>query len=356
MGIGFLHADRSKRCIQLHVSGEPGRGDCPGAVRGLPSAVGGGASCLGRRAKAAPPPPKAAANAPASPQGLANLKALEAKVRETVAKVTPAVVSVSGGSGVVVNSEGYVLTVAHVGRQAERNIMVVFPDGRRVRGVTLGNDEGVNAGMVKLPGPGPWPHVEMGSSEELKLGQWCLTLGYPMTFEQGKPPVVRIGRVLSNGRTETITDCTIMGGDSGAPLFSLEGKLIGIDTKCSPPLTYNIHVPIDRYRDEWDLLAGGQDFNSLTPAWTMLGVQVVEVAKELRIGCIAPRGEAEKAGLQPGNVLLTLAGQKLQQKDELAASIRKHRSGEEVEIEVRRGTETLKQQLTLGQNSIGRNP
>jgi serine protease Do len=299
---------------------------------------------------------KASVDVAATPQEIADLKAMEAKIRETVAKVTPAVVSVGGGSGVVVNSEGYVLTVAHVGQRAGYAITVVFPDGRRVRATTLGNDEGVDAGMVKLPGRGPWPSVEMGSSEDLKVGQWCLMLGYPVTFERGKPPVLRIGRVLSNGKTEVITDGAIMGGDSGAPLFSLDGKLIGIGSRCSPPLTDNIHVPVDRYRDEWDLLAKSQDFNSLTPDWTGLGLHVVEVAKELRIGVIAPHGAAEKAELHAGDVLLGFGGQKVQQKDELTAAIRKHRAGEEVEIEFRRGTETLKHQLTLGQTNSGRNP
>jgi serine protease Do len=291
-----------------------------------------------------------------SPQGIADLKALEAKIRETVAKVTPSVVSVSGGSGVVINSEGYVLSVAHLGGRAGRNLMVVFPNGRRARAVTLGNDEGVDAGMIKIVGEGPWPFVEMGTSKDLKLGQWCLTLGYPVTFDRGKPPLVRIGRVLANGQTEIITDGTIMGGDSGAPLFNVDGKLIGIGSKCAPSLVHNIHVPIDRFRDDWESLAKGQDFNSLTPAWAMLGVQVAEVAKELRIGSIVPRGAAEKAGLEPGDVLLKLGGQELHQRKELTASIRQHRSGDKVDVEFRRGAEILKHQLTLGGNSTGQNP
>jgi serine protease Do len=301
-------------------------------------------------------PFRASAETTDPPQGIADLKALEDKVRATVAKVAASVVSVAGGSGVVINEEGYVLTVAHVGEHAGRNVMIVFANGRRARGVTLGNDEGVDAGMIKLTAPGPWPSVEMGTSKDLKPGQWCLTLGYPVNSERGKSPLVRIGRVLSNRKTEIITDCTIMGGDSGAPLFNLDGKLIGIGTKCTDPLTHNIHVPIDRYRDDWELLTKGQDFDSLTPAWVLLGFQIAEDAKELRIRTLAPRGAAETAGLAPGDVLLKFAGQELRRNKELTALIVRHKPGDKLEIEVRRGDETLKHQLTLGPYGTGQNP
>ena len=115
----------------------------------------------------------------------------------------------------VVSKEGLVLTVAHVGQRAGRSVFVIFPDGRRHRAITLGNDRGADAGMVKITDPGPWPSAEIGTSADLKPGQWCLTLGYPITFDLGRPPIVRIGRVLTTWKTEMVTDCTIMGGDSG---------------------------------------------------------------------------------------------------------------------------------------------
>ncbi len=183
-----------------------------------------------------------------------------------------------------------------------------------------------------------------------------MTLGCPVTAEHGKPPLVRIGRVLSNRKTEIITDCTIMGGDSGAPLFNLDGKLIGIGTKCGNPLVHNIHVPIDRFRDDWESLTKSQDFDSLAPAWSLLGVQIAEGVKELRIKTIAPRGAAETVGLAPGDVLLKLDGRELHENDELTASIWQRKSGDKLEVEFRRGAETLKHQLTLGQNSSGKNP
>ena len=143
--------------------------------------------------------PAAPAAAPAAPvEAGIDLKAIERQIQETLKRVMPAVVSVSGGSGVVVSADGYVLTVAHVGMRAGRHVTITFPDGRDVRGKTLGNDEGVDAGLIKIDGEGPFPFVPMGKSADVKAGTWCLALGYPVSFERGKPPALRIGRVQRN--------------------------------------------------------------------------------------------------------------------------------------------------------------
>ncbi len=296
-------------------------------------------------------PPQARAEVAARPKGIADLKALESRIQKVVAKVTPSVVAVAGGSGVVVSSDGYVLTVAHVGERAGRPVDVVFADGRRARAVTLGNDRGVDAGMLKLTGGGPWPSAEMGTSGDLQSGQWCLTLGYPVTFEHGKSPAVRIGRVLANRKTEIITDCTIMGGDSGAPLLNLDGKVIGIGTKCDDfSLVYNIHVPIDRFRDEWSTLVQGKDFDSRGPRPAMLGIFASVGAADARIGEIVPGSGAEKAGLKAGDVILKFAGREVHRYEEIPPLVQTRKPGDQVEVEFRRGAGTFKLQVTLGES------
>ena len=216
-------------------------------------------------ALADPAPPDAAPAVPSTgpPSGIADLKAMERQIQKVLLSVSPGVVAVSpGGSGVVVSKDGYVLTVAHLGQQAGRRVTITFPDGRRVTGKTLGNDRGVDAGMVKITDEGEWPSVEMGKSADLEVGQWCLALGYPVSFEHGKAPVLRIGRVLRANSRMIVTDCTIMGGDSGGALFDLEGKLIGVSSRCDSSVTANVHVPVDCYHESWTRLAGGEDFNS----------------------------------------------------------------------------------------------
>ena len=131
----------------------------------------------------APAAQQAAADVP-SPASLAELKDLNERVKTLVAKVRPAVVQVSGGSGVVVSADGLVMCVAHVGGHAGRSVTFVFPDGRRARGVTLGNDRMGDAGLMRITDRGNWPHVDVAKPEDIELGEWCVALSYPVSFDQ----------------------------------------------------------------------------------------------------------------------------------------------------------------------------
>ena len=283
-----------------------------------------------------------------SPSSLADLKALEQKVQAVAKQVTRCVVGVSGGSGVVVSEDGLILTVAHVGEREGRRVTVTFPDGRRVRGRTLGNDFGVDAGMVQLEDEGPWPHAELGSSDNLEQGQWCVTLGYPVSFDRDKPPVVRLGRILRNRHGMIFADCKIMGGDSGGPLFDLEGRVIGIGSRCDDNLLLNIHVPIDSYRKNWDRLVGGEDFNSLSPRLAFLGVAPNDDREDDRIDMIIPGSAADKAGIQPGDLIVKFGDKPIEKYDDLPPLVRKHKPGDTVAVIIQRGDETLTLDITLG--------
>ncbi|MHB0960598.1 MAG: S1C family serine protease [Pirellulaceae bacterium] len=278
-----------------------------------------------------------------------DLKAIERQAQETLGRVMPAVVSVAGGSGVVISADGYVLTVAHVGMRAGRRVTITFPDGRTVRGKTLGNDEGVDAGLIKIEGDGPFPFVPMGKSADVKAGTWCLALGYPVSFERGKPPALRIGRVQRNRATALITDCTIMGGDSGGPLFDLASNLIGIGSRCDDELNINIHVPVDCYQNTWDRLVKGEDFNSLHRVRPYLGVGRSDQSDDPRVGRVYAGSSAEQAGIQVGDELVRFDGVEIARYSQLPPLIERRKPGDQVEIEVRRGESLLKLQVKLGQ-------
>jgi serine protease Do len=276
------------------------------------------------------------------------LRDLEKRTLETIEKVTPCIVAVSGGSGVVVSEDGLVLTVAHVGQRAGRTVTMTFPDGRRVRGKTLGNDEGVDAGMIQISQEGKWPHVELGKSADLQVGQWCLAMGYPVTFDRGKPPAVRIGRIQRNATTAIVTDCTIMGGDSGGPLFDMNGKLVGVGSRCDNRLTINIHVPIDCYRSFWDRLADSEDFDSQNEEVAYLGVRPDDEAEEAKIVEVFEDTGAEKAGIRVGDVIVRFGDTQIDAAEDLTRLIRRQRPGDAVKVEVRRGEKRVELTVTLG--------
>jgi S1-C subfamily serine protease len=198
-----------------------------------------------------------AAEAPPAPGGLDDLKAIQARVKKVLEKVAPSVVGVQlgdlQGSGVIVQDR-YVLTAAHVGGRPGFKCVLVLPDGRRLNGMTVGWQRDEDVGLIEILDKGKWPSVEMGESAGLQEGQWVLSLGHPGGYKPGRPPVVRLGRVLGADDSLIRTDCTLWHGDSGGPLFDLDGKVVGIHSSIGSAIDNNNHVPIDAFRDAWDLL------------------------------------------------------------------------------------------------------
>src|SRR5262249_53001128 len=149
-----------------------------------------------------------------------------------------------------------------------------------------------------------WLFVDMGESAKLKEGQWVLTMGHPGGFQTGRTPPVRLGRVLESTKKVIRTDCTVFSGDSGGPLFDMEGKVVGIHSRINPSLKVNCHVPIDTFRDPWDRLVKGEKWggalvdNPNVPddpkkaAW--LGVQADADKDECRITKVVDKSPAEK--------------------------------------------------------------
>jgi serine protease Do len=306
-----------------------------------------------------------------APTSLAELKDLNDRVKAMVAKVRPAVVQVSAvertgvaaprvqaGSGVVVSADGLVMCVAHIGTRAGRPVTFVFPDGRRARGVTLGNDKAGDAALMRITDRnqadrGAWPHVDVAKPEDIKLGEWCAAVSYPVSFDQQQRHAsVRLGRVYRHDALTVSSDCTIMGGDSGGPLFDLQGRVIGINSTCGNSVLENFHVSVDRFQRFWDRLLASDDLEELEPGYgALLGVQSAADGDSPRIGSVTPDGAATKAGIKAGDVVNKFAGKEIRTFQDLTAEVRKHKPGEKVEIELHRGEEVLKISVTLGKKA-----
>ena len=288
---------------------------------------------------------------------LADLKALGERVRRVYADVEPAVVSIRAGigqgSGVVITGDGYVLTAGHVSGEPGRRVIVTFPDGTEEFGVALGRDERLDSGLVKITGTPDegkeFPHAEVGTSDDLADGQWLIALGHPGGQRADRPPVLRLGRLIVNGRFALLTDNTLVGGDSGGPLFDLDGRVVGVHSRIGNQSFANYHVPIDRFLTNWQRLAspdGDRPF---------LGIETDPTNRVLRVTGVVPDGPAQAGGVREGDVLLRLDGRRLRNYDDLTAALGGREPGDAVELDVRRpdrdGPLTLR--IELGQKPAG---
>ena len=200
-----------------------------------------------------------------APQKLEDLRSLEKEIQTIAPRCSAATVSLTGdgeggtgtGSGVVVTEEGLILTAAHVLAALGDEVKVSFPDGREVTAIPLGADYDRDAAMLKIQDEGEYPFVSLGDSKALDTNQWCLALGHPGGFDPDRAPPLRLGRILVNGDF-VLSDCTVVGGDSGGPLFDTEGRLIGIHSSIGFTLSENRHVPVSLYKESWEDLESGK--------------------------------------------------------------------------------------------------
>ena len=281
-----------------------------------------------------------------APKNVAELRAMEDHVQELSKKVIPATVGVrvgpAQGSGVVIDDEGHVLTAAHVCGAPDRDVIFLFPDGKRAKGKTLGVNRGIDAGLMKITDEGDWPHVEMGSWDGVKNGQWVLATGHPGGYDKNRGAVVRLGRVLSkrNGA---------LGTDSGGPLFNMDGEVVGIHSRIGGSLTANIHVPIYTYDETWDRLVGAEDWGGALgrggPFIGVVGEPDSNVAKIVEVQDDSP---AAKAGILVDDVIVEFGGKEVTDFSTLASAVRTKKPGDKVKVKVTRGDETVELELTIG--------
>ena len=169
------------------------------------------------------------------PESKQDLLSIQAKLQATLKNAKQAVVAIQSGggsgSGVIVSREGLVLTAGHISGRPGRSVKIVLPDGRRVDAVTMGGSEISDSGMCKIKQDGEWPFAPMAAKGKSQVGDWCFALGHPGGFMAERGIVTRIGRVIDKQNATLRTDCRLLGGDSGGPLFNLDGEVVGINSQ-----------------------------------------------------------------------------------------------------------------------------
>ena len=180
----------------------------------------------------------------------------------------------SMGSGVIISEDGLILTAAHVLPEAGGEVVIVLADGRQVAGKALGVNRGVDSGMAQITEPiaegDKYPTAPVADSDTIWEGDWCIAFGHGGGVQTDRPAPMRLGRMLHITSDTTpirwlTTDCTVISGDSGGPLFDLEGNVIGIHSNIGMSVLVNRHVPISAYHAQWDGLAEAGKEISIPP-------------------------------------------------------------------------------------------
>lgn len=291
---------------------------------------------------------------------LEDLREIESKMVSLTERVTPAVVLIqsrrtgASGSGVVVNEAGLILTAAHVTARSKR-VSVVFPDGTEAWGQVLGANYSRDISMVQLDEELTWPFAEVVDSQALEVGDVVVAMGHPKGYDPTRRPPVRFGRVLAKGRGGFVTtDCTLIGGDSGGPLFDLEGRVVAIHSNISlKEKGINNHAGTESYLRNWEVLQGGKEWGRLgafllpRAQRPVLGVLLDETPRGLKVVQVLENSPAWQVGLRVGDLIETANKQRVQTMEQFQELVADFVPGDLLELNWKRGEAVLSEEVEL---------
>ncbi|MDI4233869.1 Do family serine endopeptidase [Bradyrhizobium sp. 31Argb] len=266
------------------------------------------------------------------------------------------------GSGFIVDTAGIVVTNNHVIADADE-INIIMNDGTKVKAELVGVDKKTDLAVLKFKPPKPLTAVKFGDSDKLRLGEWVIAIGNP--FSLGGSVTAGIvsarNRDISQGPYDSYiqTDAAINRGNSGGPLFNLDGEVVGVNTLIISPTGGSIGlgfaVPSKTVAAVVDQL---QKFGELRRGW--LGVRIQQVTDEIAdslnikpargalVAGIDDKGPAKPAGIEPGDVVVKFDGKDVKDPKDLSRVVADTAVGKEVDVVViRKGNEETKR-VTLG--------
>ncbi len=268
--------------------------------------------------------------------------------------------SKSLGSGFIISTDGYILTNRHVIQNADE-IRVKFKDRRELIATMIGSDQATDVALLKV-NANNLPMANVGSLENLKVGEWVVAIGSPFGFDQSVTAgiVSAKDRVIAGTYTTFIqTDVAINRGNSGGPLFNLDGKVVGINSwifsQSGSYMGLSFAIPMDVVMNVVDQI---RTQGKVVRGW--IGVQTQEVSQDLAqsFGMDRPYGAliseisfgspAAKSGLTVGDVVIAFNGHPVETAGELAPKIGMMPIGTKVQFEIIRQGEHKTVELKLG--------
>jgi serine protease Do len=264
------------------------------------------------------------------------------------------------GSGFVISEDGYIVTNNHVIQGADQ-ILVEFFSGKELEATVVGTDPNTDLALLKVESDGPLPFVPWGESDQMRVGDWVMAMGNPLGqgFSVSAGIVSARGRALSGSFDDYIqTDAAINRGNSGGPLFNMNGEVIGVNTAILSPTGGSIGIGFAMSsRVATRVIDQLREFGETRRGW--LGVRIQDVSDDVAeaIGLSSargalvtdvPEGPAAVAGMLAGDVILSFDGQDVADTRMLVRRVADTEVGKEVRVVVFRdgGTQTLR--ITLG--------
>ena len=268
-------------------------------------------------------------------------------------------VEMGQGSGVIFDASGLVLTNAHVVENTDQ-VMVGLPDGRRVSGQVLGQDSLTDLAVVRLDQEGPWPIAPLGDSDQLLVGDWAIAVGNPFGLEN----TVTLGIIsnlnrnvsqlgISGKRLDLIqTDAAINPGNSGGPLLNAAGEVVGINTlvRSGPGAGLGFAIPINRART-----IAGQLVSTGRASHPMVGIGLSSVPSPQPgapaplgavVRSLVPAGPAAQAGLQLGDVIVSIGGSRVSGPADVVTAVDRHGVDRPLNLVVDRDGQALQVTMT----------
>lgn len=261
------------------------------------------------------------------------------------------------GSGFIINREGYILTNNHVIENADE-ILVKLADEKEYKAKVVGRDPKTDIAVIKIEDAKDLTVVNMGNSDDLRVGEWVVAIGNPFGLEHTVTAgiVSAKGRFIGQGPYDNFiqTDASINPGNSGGPLINLKGEVVGINSAIFSRSGGNIGIgfaiPINVAKD---LLPELEEKGKVTRGW--LGVLIQKVTTDIAenfglkdtkgalVADVVKDGPAQEAGIKVGDVIVEFDGHPIKESNELPMLVARTPVGKAVSVKVIRDkrTETL---------------
>jgi serine protease Do len=264
------------------------------------------------------------------------------------------------GSGFVISADGYIVTNNHVVEDVDK-IEVAFKDGKELQAEIIGRDPATDIALIKVKPEKPLAALPFGDSSKLRPGDWVIAIGNPFGLEHTVTAGIVSAlhrRNIGAGRYDDFiqTDAAINPGNSGGPLIDLAGEVVGINTAINPRAnTIGFAVPIDMAKE---VLPSLKNAGHVTRGWLGVVIQRItpDLADQLKlagtdgalISRVDPKGPAQEAGIQRGDVITQFGDKPIKEMEELPRLVATSPPGAKVALTVMRDGKEKKVDVKLG--------